>query len=463
MSSTTFSYAQAAKGHTISQPSPQLTSSSAPPSIKDDVPTANTSVTAPSVTSNEAEARDTDKSTNAETDGTVSKQDVEMASLGGSGSSTASVTEQSVKTGRESEATVVEPPQNAEEKGSRSHSRTSRGNDGPESRKGRKGRKGRPSEKDAQSEQNHEDEKEKEIAKPVLSEAPLPAVNPWTKRLEAKQNAEKAKFALTPPVNGTAGPTQLGQDGKKRPSADAAAVNGGLVNGASGERVPKKTSELAQGIEQTPRRTAPRGSRASDKDDKSSVALPPVADASSWPDPKSAATAVEETTRKVQDRTDATDKEGQDDSSTNKKKNWVNLGIVPTVVFNTPLPPRGAKARGGARGAREAGPSRGGHGAAPTASSPTSGTDRAAAVSGPAGPKPVTARPREGSVQTRATVQPQPALPHLGKHASSEGIPKDQRRPTNANNSEHPQASVPDTSVVSVSAPPCPGRLLDVI
>ncbi|KAK4449423.1 La-related protein 1A [Podospora aff. communis PSN243] len=436
-----FSYAQAAKGHAISQPSPQLTSSTATPSVKDEIPTAGTSVTAPSVASNEADARDNDKRVKSEVEGPPSKQDSEVASVGGS--STASVNGQSVRTGQESDVTMVESQQLNEEKGSRSASRTSQGN---EHKKGRKGRKGRGNDKDAQTEQNHEDEKE--VPKPVLLEAPVPAVNYWTKRLEA--NA-KAKQTFSPSVNGTPGSTPVSQEAKKRQQSDARAGNGEVVNGANGEKSHKKATESSQGADQGHRRSAPRGSRANDKDDKSAAALPSVADASFWPDPKSAATtATEESSRKIQEKLEVAEKDGQEETGSNKKRNWVNLDIVPTVVFNTPLPPRGgAKTRGGARGGREAGSTRGGHGTAPSLS--TSGhaaADRSAVTSSSA-PKLPTSRPREGSVPSRSASQPQPALPQAAKSGSPDAASKDQRKTTNP---EQSRESAPEISVASKRA-----------
>ncbi|KAK0656065.1 hypothetical protein B0T16DRAFT_384832 [Cercophora newfieldiana] len=444
MSSTTFSYAQAAKGHTVSQPSPQLTSSSAPASIKDDVPTAGTSVTAPSIASNEADARDAEKRTKSESEGPSATQDSEVASFEGSGSSTASVNEQSVKTGQESDVTMVEFQQLAEEKGSRSASRTSQGHD---NKKGRKGRKGRGNDKDTQSEQNQEDEKEKDAPKPVLQEAPVPAVNFWTQRLEAQ--SAKAKQVPVVAVNETTGAASAGQESKKRQQQESVVASGELTNGVNGDKPHKKTSEVSQGADQGPRRSAPRGSRANEKDGKSAAALPSVADASIWPDPKSAATTTEESNRKVQEKADVTEKDGQDDAGNNKKKNWVNLDIVPTVVFNTPLPPRGsAKARGGARGGRESGSTRGGHGAAPSSSTSGPGVaDRPAVAS--SGSKQATSRPREGSIQSRSASQPQPALPHATKNASSDTTLKDQRKVADSFDPEQSRDTAPDVSNAS--------------
>ncbi|KAK0730620.1 hypothetical protein B0H67DRAFT_639099 [Lasiosphaeris hirsuta] len=446
MSSTTFSYAQAAKGHTIPQPSPQLTSSSAPQSAKDDTLTGNTSVTAPSVGSNDADTRDVDNIAQPETESALPKQDSEAASITGSRSSTtASVTEQSVKTGRESDATMVDSQNLVEDKGSRSASRTSRVNDGADGRKGRKGKKGRSNEKDAQSDQTQEDEKEKEAPKPVLSEALPPAVNVWTQRREAQQQA-KAKVGATPAPAVSVSPT-AGQDLKKRRSPEDGDGQSGLTNGINEDKAQSKPTESVRGTEQPQRRSAPRGSRVNDKDEKSTVTLPPVADASFWPDPKSAA-STEEPARKPQEKveTEKAEKEGQEEAGTSKKK-WVNLDIVPTVVFSTPLPVRGgAKARGGARGGREVGSVRGNHGNAPNTSNLGPTGDRPNPVNGAAGPKTAVSRPREGSIPLRTGSQSQPSPSHPTKRASFDGASKDQRKQTLATNAEQARESGLDAS-----------------
>ncbi|KAK3362877.1 hypothetical protein B0T25DRAFT_445990 [Lasiosphaeria hispida] len=435
MSSTTFSYAQAAKGHTIPQPSPQLTSSSAPPSAKDDALTGNTSVTAPSVASNDAEARDVDRIAQPETESALPKQDSEAASIPGSASSTTtSVTEQSVKTGRESDATMVDSQNLVEDKGSRSASRTSRLNDGADGRKGRKGKKDRNNEKDAQSDQTQEDEKEKETPKPVLSEALPPAVNVWTQRREAQQQA-KAKVGSTPAPAVAASPA-AGHDLKKRRSPEDTDAHSGLANGVNGDKAQSKPAESVRGTEQHQRRSAPRGSRVNDKGEKGAVALPPVADATFWPDPKSAA-STEEPARKLQEKveTEKTEKEGQEEAGTSKKK-WVNLDIVPTVVFSTPIPLRGgAKARGGARGGREVGSARGNHGNALTSNLGPTG-DRPIPVNGATGPKNAASRPREGSIPLRTGSQSQASPSHPTKRASFDEASKDQRKLTLATNAE---------------------------
>lgn len=66
----------------------------------------------------------------------------------------------------------------------------------------------------------------------------------------------------------------------------------------------------------------------------------------SWPTPE---TALEEEKRKVQDKVE---KEEKDENGSNKprpKEKWVPVPYVPSVAFNTPLPTRGGRGRGGAR------------------------------------------------------------------------------------------------------------------
>ncbi|KAL2129988.1 hypothetical protein VTI74DRAFT_7032 [Chaetomium olivicolor] len=434
MSTSTFSYAQAARGRAVSQPSTQQTTSPAPSTTgsqaKDDASTGATSVTAPSVTSNSAEVRDTEQQ-NAQpaVEAGSSKQEPEAASLAGSGSFTASMTEQPVKIAQEGSTKQAETQAQSqgEEKASRSTSRTSRTNDGGDGRKGRKGKKGRSNDKDAQGEQAQEEdaEKAKEPPKPViLTEAPLPTVNPWAKRMEAQQAAVKAKLGsdISAATN----------DQKQNAPEEDASARAALPNGVSGTQ--KKPTEASRPADQAPRRSGPRGSRAGDRDEKSAVTLPPVADPSSWPDPKSAAEREQQPARKPQEKSETTEKESQEEAGPTRKKTWEKLEIVHSVVFETQLPPlRGSKPRGGARGGREAGSMRGNHpGAAAAGTAPqpaaTSVNEKASSIEGSTGPRATSARPREGSGHSRTATQPQPA--HPSKRASIDAASRDQRKPT---------------------------------
>jgi la-related protein 1 len=426
MSASTFSYAQAARGRAVSQPSLQETESPAPSTTgsqgKDDASTGATSVTAPSVASTAPETRDTEPATQTEVEGGLSKQDSEISSVVGSNSSAASVVEQPIKTAEAASAkstdAQAQPQTQSEEKTSRSTSRTSRLNDSADGRKGRKGKKGRASDKDAQGEQAQEEdaEKVKEPPKPViLTEAPLPVVNPWAKRMEAQKVAVQSTDTET----------------KQNPSLEEAAARSTLPNGANGDKwAQKKPAEASRSTDQAPRRSGPRGSRAGDKDEKSTAALAPVADPSSWPDVKSAAER-EQPARKSQEKTDTTEKENLDEAGPTRKKTWEKLDIVHSVVFETQLPPiRGAKPRGGAtRGGREGGSMRGNHSAAAAGPQPAATvSDKTPSPAGSTGPKTATTRPHEGSVPSRATSQPQPS--HASKRGSIDAASRDQRKPS---------------------------------
>ncbi|GAB1311236.1 HTH La-type RNA-binding domain-containing protein [Madurella fahalii] len=454
MSTTTFSYAQAARGRAVSQPSPQQESSPAPSTAgsqtKDEASTGNTSVTAPSVASNGAETRDKDHSIEADAEDGLPRQDSEVASVGGSASSTASAVEQSGKTTREGSATPADAQSHAEEKGSRSTSRTSRFNDSVDGRKARKGKKGRASDKDAQSEQNQDEdvEKAKEATKPVvLTEAVPPAVNPWIKRIEAQKAAAKAKVASASDSSAAGNVLKQGTP-QGEAGAHSAAPNG--VNGDKWSQ--KKPAEVSRPTDQAPRRSVPRGSRANDKDERSPVSLPLATDPSSWPDPKSAA-ALEQPTRKTQEKTDVGEKEGQEDSGPTRKKTWEKLEISHSVVFETPLPVRGSKPRGGARGGREAGPMRGSQPSAANATTaPASNTvnDKAAAMGGSMVHKTATNRPREGSIPARAASQTQTSYP--SKRASIDGASRDQRKPSVTGNTDQARDTNFDASSSSKRA-----------
>jgi la-related protein 1 len=381
MSQPTFSYAQAAKGQ-VAQPAPQPTSSPAPASVssKDDATTVSTAVTAPSVASND-EVREPTKP-QADNESGLQKQESETP-LPRESSNASKETTSAAKGDSTSTQSATE------EKVQRPAGRSSRATDA-ESRKGRKGKKAKREDKDADSEGDKAQEQaEKEPPKPViLSEAPIPSVNPWHQR--------------------------------------KAATSAGVQNGTSAEKSHRKSTDLSRAADQLPRRSGPRGSRVSEKDEKNGAeSLPSVADSSLWPDVKSAAVAVDDGKKKSQDKTEQKvekDVQGHDDaSSSKKKKGWVAIPYVPTVNFQTPMPQRSSKPRGGARGGREAGSSRGTHNNAtsPTVTSPT--TDKAQATS-----TAKEGRPREGSNAARANSLP----PSASKRASVDmSSTRDVRKP----------------------------------
>ncbi|KAK3488728.1 uncharacterized protein B0T23DRAFT_183284 [Neurospora hispaniola] len=412
MSGTTFSYAQAAKGQAANQPS-----------TKDDVSSATAVPSATPIDAEVTETSEAGKTTQSPAE--QLKQNAESLSV------IAPATEESNKTTRENEAAPAQPQQQSEDKISRSVSRTSRSNESTDGRKGRKGKKARGSEKEPQTEQQAEEEKEKvkEAPKVILSEAPLPTVNIWAQR----QEAQAAKLKTSPaPTSDAVSAEAKNQDSESQSTS---------VNGANGDKPHRKATDLSRAADQQQRRNGPRGARV-DKEEKNAVALPPVADAASWPDPKSAASASTEAPKeKVQEKT--TEKEPQEDSGSSKKKTWVAVDIQPTVVFNTPLPPRGSKTRGGARGGREQGSTRPHNTNATNASNVTSQNERAPTTGGPNGHKRAGSRPRETNMPTRANTQA-----HISKRTSVDAASsKDARKLSVSANNEQARDSGAETSI----------------
>ncbi|KAK4226933.1 hypothetical protein QBC38DRAFT_211747 [Podospora fimiseda] len=420
--STIPSYAQAARGQAVSQPSPQLTSSSAPSTA--DV-SGNTSVSAPSVTSN-TESRDVDLNAQPDIENGLSKLDSDTVEQGDCNSSTVSMTEQGEKPTQDRETKSRSSQRQGAEKGSRSTSRTSRANEGNEGKKGGRKNKKR-AEKENQAEQARGDnvEKPKEPAKPVvLTEAAIPAVNPWIKR------AELSKAKVTTPASSVPSSSTVANEASNGPEASEDGVTQPIADGTNGDKAAqKKTADTQRAADSAARRTAPRGARAGDKEDKTVSSLPPVADSSFWPDPKSAASKEQlQSTRKPQEKLEASDKDSQDEAATTRKKTWEKLEINHSVVFETQMPtPRGSKPRGGARGGRESGSVRGTLNPSTTVTSPTTGTsNEKPATAGPPGPKSTATRPRDSSLPTRPAAQA--SAPAVSKRAPVENGAREQRK-----------------------------------
>jgi la-related protein 1 len=313
----------------------------------------------------------------------------------------------------------------------RSLSRTSRSPGDGDAKKARKGgKKAKSSERGSDVEKEADDEKEP--PKPILlSEAPIPTVNIWQKRIEA----QAAKVKPAPSTNGPAVTTNTNvsdDDTKKRNpvAAEEADSPRGATNGVKGDKPPRKSAEFSRGNDQPPRRNGPRGSRAAEKEEKLvTEPLPPVADATLWPDPKSAA-ATDDGKRKPQD---SLSKVEQDETAPSKrpKEKWVAMPYVPTVNFQTPIPQRTSKPRGGARGGREAGARGGAHSnsAAPssTATATSPGADKPSATGGAATGAGKETRQREGSGPTRANSLP----PSASKRTSIDStFSREMRKPS---------------------------------
>jgi la-related protein 1 len=307
-----------------------------------------------------------------------------------------------------------------------------------EGRRGKKGKKQRNNEKEV--------EKEKEELKPeILVPAPLPAVNFWQQRREelakVKPTNPVAVQSVQPSLDGSIpNESALPQapknvDAKKRGKSSgvednernmSTAQNGAVketTNSSKGQKKGADGSGKAK-EDQSNKRSGPRGSRGNDREEKSlpNPLPPPVEDAMSWPTPE---TALEEEKRKAQEK-EKSEREEKDETTSNKprpKEKWVAVPYIPTVTFNTPIPPRGGRGRGGgARLGRTEGGGRPSHSATGNATG-----DKAQPNSTANGPTDL-----EKKTTTRSN-----SLPPNSKRQGSEQInARDQRKPSTAGPTE---------------------------
>jgi la-related protein 1 len=350
--STTFSYAQAAKGQlaiqpAASQPSP---SQSQPPSVDSsqnrDANNTNASTRAPSIavsaTSNDIDSSRSARSNSIKPDaarfnGSDGNQDDTntTASVAGSLSSSRLGADHS---------SVDGAARNIESRG-RSTNTDSDAAEYHDGKKGRKPKKTKPAENDLEAGQ--ELGKEGLPLKVELSEAPIPTVNIWVQR----QEAQKAKTADQ--ISHTAGmgsnSTQPSTDYKPH-STHSKVLDSNKVphNGKSSS---KKDGEPSRsGPNQGPKRAGPRGARAQEKEIETNLlANNPV----SWPTPQTAAGNLK---TQPPAQPEKHEKEDKDDAGTAKPKKWVQLpNFVHTVKFETTLPGRGPRGGrvGGSRGGRD--------------------------------------------------------------------------------------------------------------
>jgi hypothetical protein len=311
---STFSYAQAAKGKGAAPASNSAASTDAVAPVQDgQAPAADADTAAPVEDAQTetplTEQVDSEAPENAEPQTVVAeKQDTE--SVPGSESDARSESTQSRRTEsrREDDAGRLDRPWRRNEKTPRSSSNATRSVDEQDSRKARRGKKGKASEKQAgEQATDKEQETAPEPPKVELAEAPIPSVNIWHKRNEARQ-AKSTKPAPTP--------------------AEATA------NGASSQKDEKKTevSPTTNGIKSHQRqastvraeRNGPRGSRVNEKDGKSEVP-PSVDDSTAWPTPETAIFAIKEDSKKkaadkTPEKSDRSDKDSQEDGSSSKAR-----------------------------------------------------------------------------------------------------------------------------------------------
>ncbi|RDL42109.1 Winged helix DNA-binding protein [Venustampulla echinocandica] len=361
-----FSYAQAAKGRAAATAPSSATSNQATSGVSTPARDPHSTVDTPlggsergdqSVNGGSDVPHRAEQSGNASTAGSRTAASTKSISRPASPSAlTASTSTLPIEDKEEFTLVGGSTPDSTRDRNSHNGNSAEKGAETPEGRKSKKGKKQKNAEKEAA------DKEKDEVKQPeILVPAPLPTFNFWQLRKEEAAKSKPASAAA--PTQATSGP-QSSNDNSRSPHMKrrgkptgidendkpvGVAQNGGVKDPASKQR---KSSEGGKAKDdQSPKSRGPRGSRVGEKDEKSSAGQlpPPVEDAMSWPTPE---TALEEEKRKAQDKFE---KEEKDDIASNKprqKEKWVPVPYVPSVAFNTPLPPRGGRGRGGARGGR---------------------------------------------------------------------------------------------------------------
>ncbi|OTB03061.1 hypothetical protein M426DRAFT_24088 [Hypoxylon sp. CI-4A] len=368
--SATFSYAQAAKGQSAvqsiaSQSSSTQSQAPSTTSTQSRDVAATPSTRAPSVaistTSNEPDGSQNTRSSS------VKPESVSPANNDSDNVSPAEkATESPGVPDQETEKPLAEVvPQSTERRG-RGQTLNSQTTDASESKKPRKGKKGKTSEKESDQNQD-QDKKENVVPKPELSEAPVPTVNVWTQRQEARAAKFKASPSTIAQPRGLNGSNAGQQEALSTPTTEdqkqKATQNDGVdatvvQSRASphGARTPKNHSEQSRNSgNQGSRRGAPRGGRNNGEERASLESLGSIANNTSWPTPERAANGL-----KVQGQTGKSEREQKEEAGpkkSGKKKEWSTIDFVPTVNFETPIPTRSSRGgrAGGARGGRSTG------------------------------------------------------------------------------------------------------------
>ncbi|KAK8055293.1 La domain family [Apiospora rasikravindrae] len=366
MSATQFSYAQAARGQVSSPAAAQMADSNhglAAESVTSSAQSTTPSTALSTVSNDVDSAADPTQSQSGQSDlanQVALESDVQNSKEEDTTSVAASVQQPSTQPLNEKKQSPDNVSQGNDRR-PRGTTSSARGTDVTDAKKPgkRNNKKSRGNEKDSEPEQVAEKEKEVEEPKVALADAPLPVVNPWTRRAEAQ--ATKVKTSPSPAVapqssNGLNKPSQIAGstpsnvDSRSTRLAPSNGVegNGQHMRMTNGAKAQKKASESARDGS----RPVPRGNRAGDKNAKDVAdPLPAVSDPSSWPTPETAATEV-----KPQEKDEVKD-DNKSDTGANQKTKWVQIPFVPTVNFTTPInrgTGRGGS-RGGSRGGREAG------------------------------------------------------------------------------------------------------------
>ena len=252
-----------------------------------------------------------------------------------------------------------------------------------------------------------------------LTEAPIPAVNIWTQR------AQERKPKQPPATPSLTSNTSVGSVNNERQNNAAAAKNSQATASIARQQLSQapthKEATTAHPVERSS--VQPSNSRGNTNsrrqshnvvqshdvlDSRSTIqtqpkslddtAKGPFVDTMNWPTPE---TAQDEERRKPADKVDKSETERgiSQGSKAHGKQEWVHIPFIPTVKFETPIPPNSRHGgRGGNRGNRDVG-GRGGVGHAAT----SRGGPNATGIAGSDGLSDNVRRGRAGSTSAMAS------------------------------------------------------------
>ena len=275
-------------------------------------------------------------------------------------------------------------------------------------------------------------DEEAPVPVPTLKEAAPPPINVWQIR---SQNQAKSRSTnpsqSTKPVNLAGAPVIPNGQGKGNEASHE-------LKKQDGRKKPKAVSGVTE--DRSASGSGKDVAKSVDSAEKSGAVPiappPPPGDANSWPKPDSAAGDGK---KKSSDRVEKTEKDTPVPKPHGKEK-WVPVPYVPTAVFNTPLPATRRGGRGAPRGGRE-GESRGRH-----TTTNGNGFDKSTVAGAANGQIP----PANGQDRGRATLTTTSTNPTSSKpkRASSAGppAPRDQRKSGDLPGSEKRKASDAGTS-----------------
>ncbi|RCI11083.1 hypothetical protein L249_7323, partial [Ophiocordyceps polyrhachis-furcata BCC 54312] len=411
--SSTFSYAQAAKGHGV----PSVAPPSNPPAQaqgSQSVVSAVMSMDKPTNSSAIPRNADTPSST---------ADKLEIASSFGSESDLRSETaaEKKLDSKRDDDAARIDRPWRRADRGPGSWSSAAQSVEEHDARKhrptGKKTGASDPLADDLSPAIDKDQMPLQDAPRVELSEAPIPSVNVWHQRREAQMAKSKP---VMDSGEETANGAHVQPEATRNPAPTKHSHDAVVVRDAAPINGAKPVRSMADAV-RPDRNGSRRPTSEGDhfKDNKSDV-LPSVEDAASWPTPETAIKEDKDRRKSITAQVDRHDKElkdGSDEgphSKPRQKGKWVTYDYVPSVHFETHMPHmRTSKPRGGARGST--GPR--------TPIGPTAG-DRAALAGAASKPNDLKDRPRESDPSSARTSSTPPST----KRAALDASVKEQKK-----------------------------------